>query len=244
MRILRLALVGLAATAAVFVGQREALAFESFFMTLSPSWGPSTTRITANYLFSAQGDKCGFPTVAFSWDRQPLGEAPVSRAGRDQGYCIARLTFTPPSGLAGPGRHVVHAEGKGRKNLVDVAFTITGAGAPPVQPAPSPTAGGAGSAGTRGTQPTAKPSARPSASALASAPPSTSAEPAGEPIASTSTAPVAALKSTSDGGSTGTVIAVVVMALTIVGAGLLAGLMLRKRGDSPEIPAEIVAAES
>ncbi|GII26001.1 hypothetical protein Pme01_55980 [Planosporangium mesophilum] len=64
------------------------------------------------------------------------------------------------------------------------------------------------------------------------------------PTESTSTIPQAVVKSSSGGSSTGTVIAIVVMALTIIGAGLLAGLVLRKRGDGEDGPVEILPTGS
>jgi hypothetical protein len=249
MRILRLILVAVAAAVAVLVGPRAASALESFVMTLSPSFGPASTAVTASYTYTSQGsrgaERCDFQAITFTWDGQLLGsktgEFPDSRGGGQgqRGYCVARLTFMPPSGLNGSGRHIVR--GQGEKHRVDAAFTVTAGGAAaPGQPtqAASPTRpGGVAADVTRTAQPTAQPSTRHTTPTPTAAPPS--AATVGEPISAAATIAAAATKPTS-GGPTGTVVAIIAIGLGIIGAGLLVVLALRQRTSS-EKEQEVVA---
>jgi hypothetical protein len=255
MRIRRLIAVAAAASAVVLVSPGVASAREvSFMAPLSPSSGPNTTSITATYLFQPHGGKgpdgeCDSETATFSWDGHLLGRVSATSPIGDwqrQGYCNARLTFTPPRGVDSPGPHVVAAT-NGRA-AAQARFTVTGAAAPaPAPPVPggSPTAMSSATAATRpsqtATQPTTPPSsAVPSTAAPASAEPL----PSEEPAIQASPPVVDAAMNPPSGGSMATVIGIAVGVLTLAGAGVLIALAVRKRPDLEEIPADAATAES
>jgi hypothetical protein len=253
MRILRLTAVAVAATAAVLVGPHAASAVQFPGLSISPGSGPSTTSITARYLFLPQQQNqeqqgsanCKKELVTFSWDGHDLGEpvpaTPAGGRGGGQGHCVATLTW-PLSGLDGPGRHVVRAV-NGRASDTK-PFTITGTAAPaPVPPPPAASATGADSpppTSARPSQSAARSSARPSTSASTSAEPLPSEESSGE--AGPALAGDAAKPPS--GGSIATIVAIVVGVMTIAGGGVLFALVLRRRPDPDEVPGDAVAAEA
>jgi hypothetical protein len=228
-------------------------------MSLSPGSGASTTSITASYSFlpqqqdQPQATKNGIPCpspdkVTFSWDGHDLGGPvqikSVGKPGQGQGYCVARLTFKPLGGLDTPGKpHVVQGAHDGGKDLAEAQFTITDtvapAPAPPTQGASPTEAGSAPSTSARPSQPATQSSARPSASASTSAEPLPSEVPGSEG----SPAIVGGAMKPPSGGSIGTIIAIVVGAITIACAGILFALVIRRRPDADEIPADAVTAE-
>jgi hypothetical protein len=220
---------------------------------LSPSSGPNTTSITATYMFqpqSGQGEDggCDSAVVTFSWDGHPLGRAPATSPIGDwqaQGYCTARLTFTPPRGLDDPGLHIV--AGTNGKSTAQARFTVTGAAAPaPAPPTPggSPTTPATTPPTPRPSQTTAQPTTRPSSAAPSTAAPA-SAEPlpSEEPAVQVSPGVAGAAVDPPSAGSIGTVIGIAVAVLTLAGAGTLVALAMRRRPDVAEVPADAVTAE-
>jgi hypothetical protein len=249
MRILRLTAVAVAATAAVLVGPRAASAVQSLGLSLSSVPGSSPPLITASYRFLPQQQDqkqqgaadCTKVRVTFWWDTQLLGQV-GARPDEGQGQCIAEWArFTPPSGLDGPGGHVVRAVNG--KDIAKATFTITDtvapAPAPPTQGSSPTAAAGAPSTSARPSESATQSSARPSASAPTSAEPLPSEVPtdAGSP------AIVGAAMKPPSGGSIGTIIAIVVGVMTIACAGVLFALVIRRRPDTDEIPADAVTAE-
>jgi hypothetical protein len=242
MRILGLTAVAVAVTAAVLVGPRPASAVPFSAMSLSPTSGPSTTSITARYVFQQQqGGDCEHETVTFSWEGVDLpGPVQISTIGGQGQRCVATLSFKPLSGLDGPGRHSV--QGATGNAAQSKPFTITAdtapAPAPPTQGA-SPTA--TVSAPSTSTPPS-QPAVRPSASRSTPASPSMSDEPlpSEEPTSDASPAIVGAAMKPPSGGSIATIVAIVVGAVTVAAAGFLIALVVRKRPDADEVPADAV----
>jgi hypothetical protein len=186
--------------------------------------------------------------VTFSWDSQPLGGpvqiSSVGKPGQGPGYCLATLTFKPLGGFDAPGKpHSVQGTHDDGQDLATATFTITGA----VAPAPAPPTQGSGptaaadapSTNARPSQSATQSSARPSASAPTSAEPL----PSEVPTDAGSRAIVGAAMKPPSGGSIGTIIAIVVGVMTIACAGVLFALVIRRRPDTDEIPADAITAE-
>jgi hypothetical protein len=254
MRILRLTAVAVAATATILVDPRAALAFQLPGLSLSPGSGPSTTRITASYSFLPQqqdqeqqgGANCKKETVTFSWDGQLHQRVNASSAhgqGQGQGFCVAELTFPPPRGLDAPGTHFIQAV-NGRASDTK-PFTITGTAAP----APAPPTQGASPTGPD-SSPATSPRTSSQSANRSSAHPSTSASTSAEPLPSEDPSSAAApavvggaMKPPS-GGSIATIIAIIVGAMTIAGAGLLFAMVIRRRPDADEVSGDAATAEA
>ena len=84
--------------------------------------------------FSYQPNKCR-GEVAFTWDSQAWGSAPVSPGGDSQ-TCGASLTARPPAGAAGAGQHTVCASSSSAGDCKTLTIVVT---APkPTQATPTP----------------------------------------------------------------------------------------------------------
>lgn len=79
--------------------------------------------------FSYQNNKCR-ADVAFTWDSQTWGTAPV--ASGDSQTCTASLTARPPAGAAGAGQHTVCASSSSAGDCKTLTLVVTA-------PKPTPT---------------------------------------------------------------------------------------------------------
>jgi hypothetical protein len=151
MRILRPALAALVLLALVASGTPAEADPPSFVVTLSASSGPSTATITATYVYLPAAPildpTCVFltlthPSIVFKWDGHTLGTVAVTRGSDPAGQanCVAHLSFHPPTGLSGAGRHTVLAEFSDGAEEDTTTFTITGGGSgssPAAHPTPT-----------------------------------------------------------------------------------------------------------